>query len=216
MKIYIPTYLGDIRLTPEGTKTKLSFEAITSSEREKLEQFLKTYCVDFSPWLTKAEIILPEKFTKVHKKFLKVFKAGKGIINAIRFKDGKIEIVQELPAEGFEVGVSVEKPKRGCPMPTPLECAEIQAQEVLHEFLSDPQWDDFTRYKAFVARGNYSGLPYLITSRWSPNCQEWGLLYCLPAKNRICASLDDIPPAEEALAMKLCVEFMEREFIGLN
>jgi len=161
MKIYIPTYLGDIRLTPEGTKTKLSFEAITSSEREKLEQFLKTYCVDFSPWLTKAEIILPEKFTKVHKKFLKVFKAGKGIINAIRFKDGKIEIVQELPAEGFEVGVSVEKPKRGCPMPTPLECAEIQAQEEgWGSYVAPGQYGLFHRDHAFrdVGDGNQSSV----------------------------------------------------------
>lgn len=213
MKIYIPTQLGDISLVPEGKKTKLFFEKLTDSERERLEQFLQAYHVELGVDLFKAaEIILPADFAEVHKKFLKVFKAGKGIISAVKFKEGKIEVVKELPAK-FETGVSVEKPRRGCPLPTLLEHAEIRAQAVLQEFLSGQQWSDFERYKALIARGNYSGNPYLITSRWNPNCQQYGVLYCLPTQRRICASLEDIPPAEEVLAMKLCVEFIEKEFI---
>lgn len=215
MKIYIPTYLGDIRLVPKGEQTKVFFKSLTTTEREKLEQFLRIYHLGLDSALSKGQLILPANFVEVHKKFLKVFKAGKKVINAVKFKGGKIELVQEFPAKDFVAGVSIEKPPRGCPMPTLLEQAEIQGQEVLHEFLSGPQWLDFEKYKALIARGNYSGDPYLITSRWNPGCQQWGLLYRLPRKERICASLDDVPPAEEVLAMKLCVELIEREFLLL-
>lgn len=214
MKIYIPTQLGDISLVPKDEQTLLSFESLTATEREKLEQFLKSYHLGLDATLSKAEIILPDNFIKAHKGFLRAFKGGKKVINAVRLKGGKIEVVQEFPAKDFEAGVSVEKPRRGCPLPTPLEQAEIRAQEVLHEFLSGQQWRDFEEYRAFVVRGNWSGDPYLITSRWNPSCQQLGVLRCIPSGMRICASLDDIPPAEELLAMKLAVEFMEKAFLA--
>jgi len=214
MKIYIPTHLGDISLIPKDEQTLLSFERLNETEREKLRQFLESYHLELDAALSKAEIVLPDNFKKVHKRFLKAFKGGKKVINAVKFKGGKVEVVQEFPVKDFEAGVSVEKPSRGCPLPTPLEQAEVQAQAVLREFLGGQQWRDFVDYKAFVARGNWSGDPYLITSRWSPSCQQFGVLYCLPTRSHICASLDDIPPSEELLAMKLSVEFMEKTFLA--
>ncbi len=212
MKIYIPSQLGDIRLINEGGGTRLIYSDLTAGEREKLEAFLNYYKMT----LSKSKIInIPEDIVKAHKRFLRVFKLNRPVLNVAKFKDGKMTLVQEFDAEKTEAGATVEKPPRGCPMPTMLERAESRACEVLNQFLDPRQKMDFEANKAFIVRGNYTGYPYMVISRWNPLCERYGLLYSVPDKRRICASLPGVPPSEEVLAMKFSVEFIEKEFVGL-
>ena len=212
MKLYIPSYLGDIQLINEGEKTKLIYSELTTGEREKLGIFLKHYKVPIKE--DEAIIHLPEEIGRVQKRFLKIFKPDKPILNVAKYRDGKITLVQEFNVPETEAGVSVEKPPRGCPEPTVLERAETRAYDVLNQFLNPKQKADFDAQKAFVVHGNHTGRPYMVISRWNPACQRYGLLYCITTQNRICASLPDVPPSEEVLAMKFAVEFTERQFIG--
>ncbi|HEC61174.1 MAG TPA: hypothetical protein ENI27_02845 [bacterium] len=211
MKLYIPSFLGDIQLINEDEKTKLVYSELTPGEEARLTDFLKHYKITL---VQKSPIYLPEKINKAHKRFLKIFKTDKQILNVAKYHDGKITLVQEFNVPETEAGVSVEQPPRGCPMPTLLERAETRALEVLNQFLSPQQKSDFDTQKAFVVRGNFTGRPYRITSRWNPACEQYGLLYCIPTQNNICASLPDVPPSEEVLAMKFAVEFTEHQFIG--
>lgn len=212
MKIYIPSYLGDIQLIAEEGKTRLIYYKLTPTERKRLNSFLKPYKLAAEG--DEATIIVPEDIAKAHKRFIRIFKADKPILNVAKYRDGKITLVQEFNVPETEAGVSVEKPARGCPMPTLLEKVEARAYDVLTEFLNSKQKEDFERHRAFVSKGNYTGYPYLVISRWNPACQNYGLLYCLPTKRRICASLSDFPPSEEVLAMKFSIEFNEREFLA--
>lgn len=212
MKLYIPSFLGDIQLVNDGEKTKLIYSELTAGERKKLGKFLKYYNMTVES--ADVTTYLPEEITKAHKRFLKIFKTDRPILNCAKCHDGKITLVREFDVSETEVGVSVEKPPRGCPLPTVLERAESRAHGVLNQFLSPTQKADFDAQKAFVVRGNYTGRPYMVTSRWNPRCQQYGLLYCIPTHNRICASLPDVPPGEEVLAMKFAIEFTERQFVG--
>lgn len=211
MKVYIPSYLGDVQLQSQDGRVVLSYEALTQGEQGCIERFLKAYKLRMTP--EKGEIAIPGTMQEVHKKFLKCFKANKAVISAIKLKDGKLELVQDFP-EGEGVGVTTVKPARGCPMPVYEK--EIRASKVLKVFLLPQQQTDFDMHRAFVARGNYTGNPYLLTSRWNPECEHRGVLWSLAESRRICASLNEIPPSEELLAMKLCIECDERNFVGLS
>lgn len=214
MRIYIPSQLGDIKLSPaQGNTTQLVYDELTDYEKGKLNEFLKDYGIKLGP-KDNGTITIPEGLAKAHKKFIKVFKAGRSILTVVKLKDGKLELTRELPCKDFAAAVTVEKPKRGCPMPTLLERAETRAQEVLAEFLNSQQLRDFDEHKCFIAKGNYSGYPYWVISRWNPSCQTHGLLWCIPTRRKVCVSLDDLPPSEEMLAMKFSVELNEREFLN--
>jgi hypothetical protein len=213
MKIYVPSYLGDISLEAMGEKSKIIYKNVTAGEKSGLEKFLKIYHLDVA---AAGESEIPEEINKAHKKFIRIFKRGRPTINAVKLKDGKIEIVQNFPKDA-EAGVTMEKPPKGCPMPV-WEKAELQAQEVLRVFLNPQQWADFEQHRSFVCHGNYTGHPYLLTSRWNPLCQTMGVLHSLAEHRRICAGMDTVPPAEELLAFKIMIECNEKQYVyeGLN
>ena len=212
MKIYIPSYLGDVSLESDGNESKIVYTELTPVEKERLTKFIDSYKLPITEGKSETVVHIPENIQKAHKRFVKIFKIGKPTINAIKLKNGKIELVQEFP-ETTGKGVTTTKPSRGCPMPI-WERAEQRATAVLKEFLSLSQWLDFEKYKSFICRGNYTGTPYLLTSRWNPLCQERGILYSLVDKRMICASMGDLPPAEELLGLKIAIECAESRFIG--
>lgn len=212
MKVYIPSCLGDVSLEREGNCTKLVFKALTPLEEKAVAKFLKAYELELVVLKPVGLAVIPDSLDNAHKKFVKAFKSGKPVINAIKLTDGKMEIVSDF-TEKEGKGVTTEKPTRGCP--APVYEKEIRGTAVLHEFLTPQQWVDFEKHKAFVSRGNNTGAPYLLTSRWNPDCERWGVLYSLATRRSICASLNHIPPSEELLAMKICVECDERRFVGL-
>ena len=222
MKLYIPSYLGDIQLISEGQKTLLLYSELTAREKANLVLFLKHYKTkfqfkEFDQQMNKdvgSGYLIPEDISKVTKQFLKVFKKDRPMMNVVKLHDGKITLTQEFNVPETEVAVTVEKPPRGCPMPTLLERAEQRAFEVLRQFLNPQQLVDFEDKKAFIVKGNDTGHPYMVISRWNPLCQTYGLLYDVLEKKRVCASLPNVPPSEEVLAMKFAVEFCEKAFIN--
>jgi hypothetical protein len=88
--------------------------------------------------------------------------------------------------------------------------AEDASTEVLLSFLTPEQHEDWKRRRAFVAIGELSGNRYLVAHRRSRTAARIG---------RSCYDLDDrcvvhchdngVPPAEECLAIKLCLEHRE-------
>lgn len=215
MKIYIPSYLGDVKIESDGKKTIITYKALTDGERQRLKKFLVTCS---KPLGDKDEgiVVVDEPISTVHKRFVKIFKIGKPTINAIKVTGDKIEMVQEFPEYKNDlVGVTTEKPPRGCPVPR-WEMAENRAMAVINEFLNPAQKEDFARNRQFISIGNYSGNPYLLTSRWNPLVGVYGLLYSIPGKNRICTSMPDLPPSEELLALKIVIECDEKNFVGMN
>ena len=209
MKIYIPSYLGDVSLETNGDQSRLIYKSVTTAEKESVDKFLRGYHMKVS---SNGESIIPDPIIKAHKKFIKVFKLGRPVINAIKLKDGKVQMVEDFPDQ-TEVGVTTEKPERGCPVPV-WERSEALATVVLHEFLSLDQWADFELHKAFISHGNFSGKPYLLTSRWNRLSEVRGVLCSIETMHSICASMKDLPPAEELLALKIVVECDEQRFIG--
>jgi hypothetical protein len=136
-------------------------------------------------------------------------------LTCVKYKDGKIECVEELKSDtDAETGVTVEKPHRGCPMPSIID-GEVRASIVLKEFLSEKQFSDFNRFRQFVTIGCHSGKPYLVTSRWCNEVLKWGQLYDVVEKRVICANCMELLPSEELLSLKLMIEFKENEFMGV-
>jgi hypothetical protein len=213
-RIYIPSCLGDVRLeaTDDPNLSQLIIEDLTPGEEERVRVFLKGYNrQDARLECQCLHIPITEGIGKAHKRFIKAFKADKPVIHAVKVADGKLEIVEDFEKlEG--IGVTTEKPPRGCPLPSLVE-REKRAERVLREFLSAKQWQDFTRFLAFVCTGNRTGNKYLVVSRWNPLCSKIGLLSRLDGGERYCRSLESVPPAEEMLAVKICVENLESSFI---
>jgi len=212
-RIYIPSQLGDVRLeaTDDPHHCQLILKDLTDGEKERVRVFLKGYNQTLALDAAVSCIPIQDGIGKAHKRFIKAFKAGKPVIHAVKVADDKLEIVQDFEKlEG--VGVTTEKPPRGCPLPTLAE-REKRAEAVLQEFLSARQWQDFTRFLAFICIGNFTGYPYLVLSRWHPLCPKVGLLTRADTGVRYCRSLESVPPAEEMLAVKICVENLEHSFI---
>lgn len=219
MKIYFSACYGDIsvELNKEDKTVILKTTDLSMGEKELLKEILKEYDILPEEGLeNKSFMIKEKKIEDVYKFMKKKLKKDRPTLTAIKYKDGKIECVEELKSEELEkaeTGAVVEKPHRGCPMPTVLR-SEIRASNVLREFLSNKQMADFNKYLQFVSIGNYSEKPYLVTSRWSEKVEKYGQLYDIVEKRVICADCIEIPPSEEMLSLKLMVEFKEKEFVG--
>lgn len=216
VKMYFVTTFGDLELEQiENKEVRLTTNNLTFGERSLVKEILKEYKIDIKE---DAEIenisfiIVDKTIEDVHKFMKKKLKKNKATITALKFKDGRIELSEEIKQEA-EKGTTVEKPDRGCPMPVSI-AGEIRASVVLKEFLSSQQSVDFEKHLQFISKGNYTSIPYLVTSRWSKAVESWGQVYDLVNKKIICASAIDIPPSEEMLSLKLMLEHKEKEFLG--
>lgn len=220
MKIYFSAMYGDISIEIDSkNKENILLKTTDLSEGEKglLKEILKEYDIFPEEGLDNQVFELENrKIEDVYKFMKKVLKKDRITLTAIKYKDGKIECVEELKevdTEAAETAAVVEKPRRGCPMPVVLR-SEIRASNVLREFLSGKQLSDFNKYLQFVSIGNWSRKPYLVTSRWSEKVTKYGQLYDIVDKRVICANCIEIPPSEEMLSLKLMIEFKEVEFLS--
>lgn len=212
VKMYFVTTFGDISLEQKEESILLTTNNLTLSERALVKEILKEYKIEETDVEEKLFTITGKTIEDVHKFMKKKLKKNKATITALKFKDGRIELSEEIKQEA-EKGTTVEKPDRGCPMPVSI-AGEIRASVVLKEFLSIQQEMDFEKHLQFISKGNYTGIPYLVTSRWSKAVESWGQVYDLVNKKIICASAIDIPPSEEMLSLKLMLEHKEKEFLG--
>ncbi len=221
MKAYFPSTFGDINIEQSEKNVILSTVDLTVHEEETLKEIiLKFHGKIKEPVRTyeNTKIIIENvKLEDVHKFMMKKLKRNKATLTAIKLKDGKLELVDEIKPEHEKIAksaVTTEKPRRGCPMPEMTLQKEVNAQIVLKEFLTNQQIEDFNNHKSFISVGNFTKHPYLITSRWSPKVEKYGQVYDLVDKHMICTSCKEIPPAEEMLAMKLSIELNELNFLN--
>lgn len=214
MKIYFSTMLGDLSIEKDGENVVLKTTELSGLEKNIVKEILKEYDMFPEEGIEGKTFNLGNrKIEDVHKFVRNKLKKDKPTLTALKMKDGKIECIEELKGdEEAETGATVEKPRRGCPLPAMLR-SEIRASAVLKEFLTEKQFRDFEKYKQFVSIGNWSKKPYLVTSRWSDKVEVYGQLYDIVEKAIICADCMEIPPSEELLSLKLMIEFKEREFV---
>jgi hypothetical protein len=220
MKIYFTTMYGDISIEVSAENKEnvfLKTTELSTNEKAIVKDILKEYDIFPENGLDNQEFVLEKrKIEDVHKLMKKLLKKDRPTMTAIKYKDGKIECVEEIKNnEEAETGVTVEKPHKGCPMPSVIE-GEVRASIVLKEFLSEKQMIDFERYRQFVSIGGYSNKPYLLTSRWCDKVVKVGQLYDVVEKRVICANCMELLPSEEMLSLKLMLEFKEREFLGMS
>lgn len=212
-KIYFPTNWGDVSIVEEEGKTVVETTELTPLEELQVTELLKQYGEVIPEKLENQRIKIDEPLSDIHKSLKKILKKGKPTLTAIKLKDGSMELVEEIDKKEFEKAITVEKPKSGCELPTITERKEEHASMVLSEFLTPNQLADYKKEGMFMAKGNYTDLPYLITSRWNPQVTKFGKLYDIVHERSICENCEGIPPSEEMLCLKLSVELNEREFI---
>lgn len=239
MKVYFVSEFGDISIEQDEKNEKniiLKTTDLTPTEEKVIREILNKYRIDKIRCIeNEKEIKIDEKgivepksleniiitlenikIEDIHKFMKKKLKKDKPVLTALKFKNGKIELIEELKSIGtgnneIDKVVTVEEPRRGCPMPEMLN-SEIRASTVLNEFLTERQKLDFEKFRQIVCIGNCSRKPYLITSRWSPEVVKVGQLYDIVDNKVICANCMEIPPSEEILSLKLMIEFKEKEF----
>ena len=222
MKAYFPSTYGDINIEQDNKNVILSTVDLTVNEEETLKEIIKKFYHEKAKEPLKSyentKIILTNtKLEDVHKFMIKKLKKNKATLTAIKLKDGKLELVDEIKPEHEEKAdkaVTIQKPPRGCPLPEMTLQKEVRASTVLKEFLTEQQIEDFNKHKSFVSIGNHTHHPYLITSRWSEKVNTYGQVYDLVNKHRVCTSCREIPPSEEMLSMKLSVELNELDFLN--
>jgi hypothetical protein len=166
----------------------------------------------------------------------KALKPHRKLLTAMRFTDGRVEethAVGEKPTEEKPapekpavaaapivvapvpppVAVTVAAPTLGCPMPAFPE-ADIRASRVLEAFLSPEQTYDYRRGGSFVATGADTGHRYLVANRETEQALRQcsgRQLFDLDEQRALCVHDWDVPPAEEMLAIMLCLELPFRE-----
>lgn len=212
-KLYFPTNWGDVSITEEEGKTVVETTELTTLEELQVTELLKQYGEAIPEKLENQRIKIDKTLSDVHKKLKGLLKKGKSTLTAIKLKDGTMELVEEIDKKEFEKAVTVEKPKKGCTLPTITEKKEELASKVLSEFLTPAQLADYEKEGMFIAKGNHTKLPYLITQRWNPQVTRFGKLYDIVHQRSICENCEKIPPSEEMLSLKLSVELNEYEFL---
>lgn len=236
MKWYIPTWNGDLRLTPDKDNpehTLLEIEKPTPEEKRVLDVLEKECRVRnlVDEWMPKSaglfssteRIVIRAPLTDIGPIVAKMVRPAPNVLTAITFKDGKCvtcsgtalelaeavkEAVAQPPEKAPEAAATVKRPTPSCP-----QCergAILPASEVLLTFLSEEEHKTWAEDRFIVVTGGLSGHRYMLAHRHSAKAERVG---------RICFDLDDqqvvhfhdrsVPPEEEVLAAKLILEHRE-------
>lgn len=241
---YIPTFYGDISLArskDDQDKTDISWERLTKTEENALLELQKQ--AEKKDWgiipgeLVAAEkkvhghrtvkekgtVVLDAPLEKIRTFLTKALKPGRTTVDAVVFKDGRIEEVSDAPGLATKLdagsskrqakaGTTIAKPTLGCPEPR-LAQAELRARHVLFQFLDEEQQEDFLTRNAFVSVGAGTGHRYVITSRHARNelAARRRQLYDVDDKTPFCVHDYSVPAAEEMLALHVLLQFPEHE-----
>ena len=227
-KWYHPNWAGDFRLEANGEDhCLLKVSDPTLDEISKLGAFLEK-CRK-KDWIG-AAIGLPEKFDGEHIVEIKapVNKAGrilvgrgkgvkrKDLLTVVKSVDGQLsyavsdeeELRQVVEAEKADKAVSNKRATLSCPHP--ISGPDIRASEVLREFCTQRQWDDWNTYGFLIAYGKLTGHPYRICHRHSLLARRQGKITKDLKDGAIIHAYDwSLPPAEEVLSLKLQLEHVE-------
>lgn len=237
MRWYLPSWNGDVRIEPIDDNTcKLVVVEPTLGELAALAKLKAAFgkktwlkkswlATDKDFWVTAdyrqgaaQETIILAPLSKVAPVVVRMLKAGKQTLTAVVLKDGKVETVQGADQQQLEplaekaveakVAATVKRPTPCCPDCYVAACAP--ATEVLLDFLSPEEHEDWQKHRAIVVEGGITGNRYLLSHRHGHYAARHG---------RICYDLDDdvvvhfhdqrVPPEEEVLAAKLILENAE-------
>jgi len=218
MKLYIPSYWGDINLESLAQGTVLKAERITIEEQGWLIKLLRKFKVPLpDSFEHNLEISVPAPWAKVSSALTKIAKGENSIMAmTLKTKSGEIEEVkdaEEAEEKGAEAVVATEVPRRGCPMPVydARKAKEIRARRVLNEFLNPSQQSSFKEKGCVIVHGADSGHRYLVSHRDSAMAAKSGIVRDLTEHKSICAEKTQLPPSEELLALRLVLGLKGRE-----
>ena len=237
MKLYVPSWNGDLRLEDDGkAKTKLVVHDPTPHEQKIVGEFLRKAWAkkwvsdrdrDVSFGQGRSEVAICAPLSKASKILIRLTRPKKQTLTAVSFSDGKLSVVEGADEAAIEKIADVveeaaatedpEKPAKAASVRRPTPCcpdcevgAVAPASEVLLSFLSEEEHETWARERAIVVTGGLTGHRYVLAHRQS----------VLAAYNtRMCFDLDDgqvlhfhdnsVPPEEEVLAAKLILEHRE-------
>jgi hypothetical protein len=228
---YLPSFYGDVRLTRLDAKlTRVSWEKLTVPERTALDGLArkadKKWCprgaVEIAKTIRGAShsssglfdpaagaVLLDAKLEDVRKVIARSLKPGREVVDVVRFADGKIveEVSGAAGSAETVAGVTVAKPKLGCPEPR-LSNAELRAREVLFAFTTPVQQEDFLRTNTFVSQGAGTGHLYMVTSRHARGqlAVSRRQLFDLDENTPYCVHDYSVPAAEEMLALHVMMQ----------
>lgn len=241
MKVYLPSWNGDIRLTssPNNEDSLLILTDPTPNERIMVGTFLRfakkkewwegDVPAEGKPYSGKElELKIRAPIPKTSGVLIQIGRPKDRTLTAIKFSSGKMETIEGSTLQAREAiedalarakkeedekekeakAASVKRPTPSCPQCLPGAIGP--ASEVLLDFLSPDQHEQWSRERAILVEGHLSGHRYLIAHRHSDIAQRVG---------RICYDVDDsgvmhfhdwsVPPEEEVLAAKLIMEHAE-------
>jgi hypothetical protein len=220
MKIYLPTYWGDIALEKKDAESStLKTAKLTAGEEVVVRDFLKKMKVPEGMKLYPRTYAIPKPVSKAHPVLTACLKKGKPTITAVRIEAiEEVADVKEAEEKGAKTAVTTSAPRRGCPMPVydPTLEKEIRATRVLREFLSPTQLADFNRLGAFVVVGRDTRRMYLLSHRWSKRAAEGGIVFDMTRSRRICSEPCAMPPSEEILSLMVALSCRGREMEWLG
>lgn len=234
MKWYFPSANGDIRVEthPENPKhTLLTIIQPTPHEQDLLARFVRLFRE--RKWLDREWLWDPlgeERQTVglgiglevVGPLLVDNFKAGQATLTAVIFKDGRVETVtgsgseakalvkeaQESPKPEAKAAATVKRPTPCCPFceTGPLDAAT----EVLYDFLTPDERDQWEREQMIEVEGGLSGHRYLVMHRHSALAALHGkFIFDLDDGAVLHCHDSHVPPPEEVLAGKLLLEHRE-------
>lgn len=212
MKVYLPSWNGDMRLTasPCSLSSILVLTKPTPQERILVGKFLRTAAkkgwwkgtppANGEPY--KGDLLNLPISTSLHtasKALISVARPKDRTLTAVKFSDGKMEVVEGATSKSLErieksIQKAQEREKKGeeaaaasVRRPTPccpqcLPGAIGPASEVLLSFLDPGQHEQWARERAIMVEGGLSGHRYVIAHRHSKLAQRVG---------RICFDVDD-------------------------
>jgi len=240
MKLYLPSWNGDMRLTEgaDGKGSRLTLIDPTPQERIVAGDFLRI-AAQKKWWDGKPpekgepydgkpkDIPLDVPISKASKAFIGVARPKDRTLTAVKFVDGKLEVVEGATSRSLEAvekklarakkgegkgkeaaAASVKRPTPCCPQCQPGAIGP--ATEVLQAFMTPKQHDSWARERAMVVEGHLSGHRYVIAHRHTKLAQRVGRI-CFDVDDQLVVHFHDwsVPPEEEVLAAKLIMENAE-------
>jgi hypothetical protein len=235
---YLPRWNGDVRIEAGGddqcwlvvvdpTAAELLALSKLKAAFSKRSFLKKAWLLNDKDFWVQADYrkgasqktLINAPLAKVAPLVVKLLKAGKQTLTAVVLKDGKVETVQgdqmavlePLAAKAEADGKAAATVKRATPCcPDCYVDACKPATEVLLDFLSEEQHEDWARRRSIIVEGGLTGNRYLLSHRHGPDAAR---------QTRICYDLDDecvvhfhdnrVPPEEEVLGAKLILEHAE-------
>lgn len=230
---FFPSWCGDFRLERTGERTcRLVVTDPTPAEVQQLGAFLKR--ARKREWILGIEGVSARGESRLDLAVDLPAAAGalgglklpkQGVLTAVRSAEGRLVAVTEDQAEAATAAeaapaaaeaATVRRPTLCCPAPVPGP--EVRASEVLRAFCTPRQWAQWLAEGFLTCIGNLSGHRYRIAHRDSELARRQGKITWDVTAGHVIHCYDwSVPPPEEVLSVKLCLEHREawiRNFSG--